>query len=224
MPHQQNDDTAANERDDAEMFDLAPVSLWLEDYSHLRAQFEEWRRAGVTDLRHHLSEDPRRLKACSDRIRVIKVNRKTLALFAADDLPHLVGNLARIFRDDMFRTFVDELVQLWNGQTEFAGHTVNYSLSGRRIDIQLKGVILPGHEAGWERVMVAIEDVTERESARRQLAVSEAYARGLFEDSPVSLWVEDFSTVKTLPRSSAIVASATSACSPTCIRNSSCAA
>src|SRR5882757_2501057 len=34
MPHQQNDDTNAgernaNERDDAEMFDLAPVSLWL---------------------------------------------------------------------------------------------------------------------------------------------------------------------------------------------------
>ena len=33
---------------------------------------------------------------------------------------------------------------------------------------------------------------------RRELAVSESFARGLFEYSPVSLWVEDFSEVKAL--------------------------
>jgi diguanylate cyclase (GGDEF)-like protein len=199
MP-QPDDDTAATagERDDAGMFDLAPVSLWLEDYSGIKSQLDEWRRAGVTDLRRHLSEDRGRVKICSDGMRVLKVNRKTLALFEADDLPHLVDNLARIFRDDMFRAFTDELVQLWNGRTEFFSHTVNYSLSGRRIDIQLKGSILPGHEVGWDRVMVAIEDVTERETARRRLAISDEYARGLFEHSPVSLWVEDFSAVKAL--------------------------
>ena len=43
-----------------------------------------------------------------------------------------------------------------------------------------------------------VEDVTERETARRQLAVSEEYARGLFQHSPVSLWVEDFATIKRL--------------------------
>ena len=47
-------------------------------------------------------------------------------------------------------------------------------------------------------MLVAIEDVTEREGARRRLAMSENYARGLFEHSPVSLWVEDFSGVKRL--------------------------
>jgi len=34
--------------DDAEMFDLAPVSLWLEDYSGLRRLFDIWRGEGVT--------------------------------------------------------------------------------------------------------------------------------------------------------------------------------
>jgi len=198
---QQADDgarLASDHRDDAEMFDLAPVSLWLEDYSLLKAQFEEWRRAGINSLRDYLREDPNRVKACSDRIRVIKVNRKTLALHEAEDLPHLVQNLGLIFRDDMLKTHVEELVQLWDGKTEFSSNTVNYTLSGRRLDIQLKGMILPGYEQGWERVLVAIEDVTERESARRQLVISEVYARGLFEHSPVSLWVEDFSRVKQL--------------------------
>ncbi len=98
----------------------------------------------------------------------------------------------------MFVNLVDELAQLWSGRLEFISHGVNYSLSGRRIDIQLKGAVLPGYEANWERVLIAVEDVTERESARRLLALSEDYARGLFQHSPVSLWVEDFSRVKFL--------------------------
>src|SRR5262245_54105610 len=189
---------AGEQSDDAQMFDLAPVSLWLEDFSAVKALFADWQRAGVVDLRQFFRDDPERVKACSARIRVIKVNRRTLALFGADDLAHLVQNLERVFRDDMFHTHIDELVQLWEGKTQFVSHTVNYSLSGRWIDIQLNGTILPGYEEDWSRVLVAIEDVTAREAARRALAVSEQYARGLFEHSPISLWVEDFSSIKRL--------------------------
>jgi len=183
---------------DGKMFDIAPVSLWEEDYSGLKALFEEWRQAGVTDLGAFLREDLSRVKTCSSRLRVLKVNRKTLSLLEADSLEELVANLDKVFRDDMLHAHVDELVQLWNGDTEFTSHTVNYTLRGKRLDIQLKGTIVPGYEAGWERVLVAIEDVTERETARRGLASSELYARGLFHHSPVSLWVEDFSSVKRL--------------------------
>ena len=42
----------------------------------------------------------------------------------------------------MHKTFVDELVQLWEGKRAFRSTTVNYSLTGSRIDIQLKGTIL----------------------------------------------------------------------------------
>jgi diguanylate cyclase (GGDEF)-like protein len=184
--------------DDAEMFELAPVSLWLEDYSGLKDLFAEWKQAGVASLRDYLLEDPAKVEICSGLIRVIKVNRKTLSLYEAHDLPHLVENLGRIFRADMLKAHIDELVQLWEGDTEFFSNTVNYTLSGKRLDIQLKGSILPGHEDGWDRVLIAIEDVTERETAQRHLATSETYARGLFEHSPVSLWVEDFSFVKQL--------------------------
>lgn len=184
--------------DDAGMFDLAPVSLWLEDFSAVGRLFEEWRAAGVTDLASHLRDDPARIKACSERIRVLKVNRRTLELFEATDLDHLVANLGNVFRDDMLERHVEELTALWNGRTEFFSHSVNYSLGGRRIDIQMTGRVLPGAEQSLDRVLLAIEDVSERENARRQHAISENYARGLFEHSPVSLWVEDFSAIKRL--------------------------
>ena len=188
----------AGAADDAEMFDLAPVSLWLEDYSGIRDLFEGWRRGGVVDLRAFLATDPALVSQCSARIAVLKVNRRTLDMFEARDRDHLVANLDRIFSGDMLGAFVDELVQLWEGRTTFSGLTVNYGLTGRRIDVKLSGVILPGHEARWDRVMVSLEDVTERETARRRLAESGDYARALFEHSPVSLWVEDFSAIKAL--------------------------
>jgi diguanylate cyclase (GGDEF)-like protein len=182
----------------ARIFELAPVSLWLEDYSGVKALFDGWRRAGVTSLRDHLTGHPDRVKDCASRIRVLQVNRKTLSLFGATDLGHLVGNLDRVFRDDMLLTHIDELAQLWDGQTEFSSNTVNYSLAGDRLDIQLKATILPGYEESWARVLLAIEDVTDREDARRLLVGSENFARGLFAHSPVSLWVQDFSGVKRL--------------------------
>ncbi|WP_158818404.1 sensor domain-containing diguanylate cyclase [Methylocapsa sp. S129] len=184
--------------DDSNMFEVAPVSLWLEDYSELKVLLDEWRQAGIADLRRYLVADRSRVEACVSHMRIVRVNRRTLSLFEVDDLPHLVANLDAIFRDEMFLNLVDELVQLWDGKAEFVSHGVNYSLSGRRIDIQLKGAVLPGYEASWERVLIAVEDVSEREGARRLLALSEDYSRGLFEHSPISLWVEDFSAVKLL--------------------------
>ena len=58
-----------------EMFELAPVSLWLEDFSGVRALFDAWRAEGVTDLRAHFAEGPSRVAQCAHSIRVI--NQKT---------------------------------------------------------------------------------------------------------------------------------------------------
>ena len=182
----------------ARMFDLAPVSLWLEDCSKVKACFDEFRARGVVDLRSYLREDLARVSASSNLINVVEVNRKTLSLFEAADFETLTANLPRIFRDDMFATHIDELGQLWDGHQEFFSTTVNYTLSGKRLDIELRGNILPGHEHDWSRVLVAVEDVTERETARRLQIASEDYVRGLFEHSPVSLWVEDFSSIRAL--------------------------
>ncbi|KQZ02104.1 histidine kinase [Pseudolabrys sp. Root1462] len=183
---------------DAGIFELAPVPLWLEDYSGVKALLEGWRRAGVVSLREHLAGHPDRVKECASRIRLLQVNRRTLDLFGARDLEHLTANLDQVFRGDMLTTHIEELVQLWEGQCSFASNAVNYTLGGERLDIQLKATILPGHEDTWSRVLISTEDVTDREDARRLLAGSENYARGLFAHSPVSLWVEDFSGVKRL--------------------------
>src|ERR1700712_4367786 len=181
-----------------EMFELAPVSLWLEDYSGLLALFNTWRAAAVTDLRAYLMVDRSRVEECTRQLKVIKVNRRTLELFAADSQEHLLANLDRVFRDAMLEHYIEELVAMWDGQQGFSSQTVNYSRKGEAVHILINGKRLPGHEADWSRVLVAIENISDRLTAEGKLERSERYARGLFEFSPVSLWVEDFSAIKRL--------------------------
>jgi diguanylate cyclase (GGDEF)-like protein len=180
------------------MFESAPISLWLEDYSALRRLFDDWRAQGVVDLAAHLAHTPALLQQCAACLKVIKVNRQTLKVFCAASQQELVARLPEIFRDDTLAQMLSELDCLWQGILEFSNRTVNYALDGRRIDVQIHVRVLQGHEATWDRVMVSLEDITDTAQAQRQLAVSEQYARDLFDYSPVSLWVEDFSGVKRL--------------------------
>ena len=184
--------------EEGNVFDLAPISMWIEDFSGIRALFDRWRAEGVTDLRAFLEADLGRVADSSRSIKVLSVNAKTLELFEATDMAHLVGNLDKVFQGEMLLTHINELEQLWNGGTSFASAAVNYTLGGRRLDIQLRGAVLPGHEDTLDRVLLTVEDVTAREEARRRELASRQHAEGIFEHSPVSLWVEDFSKIRQL--------------------------
>jgi diguanylate cyclase (GGDEF)-like protein len=187
-----------NTADFETLFDLAPISLWLEDYSGLLPVFASWRLAGVTDLASYLRDSPHLLAQCSACFKVLKVNQKTLEVFAASNQAELLQRMGEVFRDDMLQNMIHELHNLWTGNFSYTHQTVNYALDGRRLDVQIHVTVLPGYEATWERVMVSLEDITHRVQAQNSLAASERYARDLFEHSPVSLWVEDFSDVKEL--------------------------
>ena len=180
------------------MFESAPISLWLEDYSALKALFEQWRAQGVQDFTAHVTQHPELLAQCSVCYKVLKVNQKTLHVLGAASQDELIARMPEVFRDDMLQSLATELNHLWVGNLDFSNQTVNYALDGRRIDAQIHVRVLEGHEHSWDRVLVSLQDITPEVTAKAELKRSEAHARNLFDYSPVSLWVEDFSGVKVL--------------------------
>lgn len=180
------------------MFESAPISLWLEDYSQLKALFDSWRAQGVVDFKTHVKQHPEVLGQSAGLLNVLKVNRKTLEVFGAASQEELVGRLGEVFRDDTFGNLAVELEALWLGNLNFSNQSVNYALDGRRLDVQIHIRVLQGHEGRWDRVLVSLEDISARVAAQNALVLSELHARSLFDYSPVSLWVEDFSGVKIL--------------------------
>jgi diguanylate cyclase (GGDEF)-like protein len=152
------------------MFELAPVSLWLEDYSALRGFYAQLRAQGVTDLAAYFVQQPNALQECATRIRIVAVNQHTLRMYGARDLADLQVNLSHIFEQGTPKEFDTELITLWRGELAFASQSVNLSLDKRRMDVLVKGRVMPGHEANWGRVMIAVEDITERVQTAAHLA------------------------------------------------------
>jgi diguanylate cyclase (GGDEF)-like protein len=152
------------------MFELAPISLWLEDLTALREHFESLRARGLTDLLDHFKGDPADVLRCAGLIRVELVNQRTLDMLGMPNIGVLRANLHNVFRDDMHDQYARELNELWCGRLSFTNQTTNYALDGRRIDIQLHGRILPGYEKTWARALFALEDISARKKAERHLA------------------------------------------------------
>lgn len=194
----QSDDGQAANLSLPDLFEASPMAFWLEDYSALHTFFAQLRAAGIQDLRHWLLQDRSRLAECARLMRVLRVNRQTLALYEASSQDELLSHLDAVLRDDMLDGFATELEQLWRGSRGFQGLTVNYTLSGKRLDLSLKGVVLADADRPWDRVLVTMEDVTRLQNLRRRAQDSARDAREFFEQAPVSLWVEDFSAIKKL--------------------------
>lgn len=181
---------------DSLIFELSPIPMWLEDFSAVKQQFNLWKSQGISDLKAYLEEDPSRIIQCAHQIKILKVNQKTLSLFEADSLFHLSQNLDTIFQQEMFQAHADELIALWNGETEFFSTTVNYTISGKAIDIKLRAVVLPGSEETLEQVLLSTENISDYMNICRKEAANRKLAESRFTYSPTSLWVEDFSRVK----------------------------
>ena len=96
----------------------------------------------------------------------------------------------------MFHSHILELVSLWEGKTEFSSTTINYTISGKPLDIKLRGVILPGSEHTFKQILLTTEDITDYQNANRLEEKNRRLAEARFIYSPTSLWVEDFSRVK----------------------------
>ena len=171
------------------LFEYAPISLWEQDFSGIKRLFDNLRQMGAGALEPYLDEHPNFVDECMQQIKVLNVNQKTVSLFKAESKSALLSNLDRVFRDGMRHHFREELLALWNGDVNWSGEGVNYTLLGDPLDILLHWRILPEYEKNWDRVLVTIENITARKKAEKRF-------HDLFESSPISLWEEDYSAIK----------------------------
>jgi diguanylate cyclase (GGDEF)-like protein len=178
--------------DDAEAFMAAPVPLWVFDLSELRLLLALWREQGVTDPAALLRENPRTLGDCVAACRFVKANLRAAALFDLGSSP-----MAQAQAGASDWPFVQLVGQLWRGQTQLSGQATLPGARGGELLIRWEGKILPGHQASWSRVIYSATEISGQQEAPR-LVFDDIRARGLFEQSPVSLWVEDYSELKSI--------------------------
>jgi diguanylate cyclase (GGDEF)-like protein/PAS domain S-box-containing protein len=176
------------------LFMHAPISLWEEDYTELKAELDALRTQGVVDLKAHLASHPEAVSRFMSLIRVLDVNQKTLDLFGAKDKDVLLANLDKVFRGEMSTHFASELVDMWNGKTYYEREGINYSLTGETVNVHLHWTLMPGHEQDFGWVLVALQDITARKKAEEYLrylgthdVMTGLFNRAYFEEALVNL-------------------------------------
>ena len=152
-------------------FDVAPVSLWLEDYSALKQLFDQWRALGVVDLGALLKDQPEQIQRCWDAVKVLRVNPHTLTLFGASSMQELLANLNTILYTGSPLEATYQLLQLWNlqpGERDVQVQTINHTLDGRRVDARIHTTLLRGYEDTWSQAISTIEDMSAQHASEEQ--------------------------------------------------------
>ena len=184
------------ERFNSVIFELAPVPMWLEDFRPVLARLDQLRALGVTDLNQYLLKHPEEVLTCAHAVKILKVNQKTLELFAAKNLQHIQDNIAHIFREDIIPWHRAQLLAIWNRQLEFIGDTVNYTLEGQCLDLQVRGFVLPDHQDNFSCVFITTEDISAYKDMLRLEAKNRELAETLFQSSPAALLLYDLSAIR----------------------------
>ncbi len=183
----------------ADLFDELPTAVWEEDYSELKREFARLRADGLTDLHDYLHNRPERLAALWNKVRILRANRRACRMLGARSFEELVKHVDSPDLSKPAHFAATPLLALWS--LPEGGHDLDVistlnTLDGQTVHARFHARCVTGHENDWGRVLSVVEDITDLVEAREQLVRAQRYAFELFEQSPVALWVEDFSGIR----------------------------
>ncbi|MHC1784695.1 MAG: diguanylate cyclase [Anaerolineaceae bacterium] len=154
------------------LFESAPISLWEEDFSSVFAFFDKLHLSGIIDFRDYFESHPEAVANCAGMIKIIKVNEATLKLFQAKSNNDFIKGIDKIFCEESFPTFREELIALAEGKTRFISETLNQTLTGEKIHIAMSLTVAPSSDESAHRVFVSINDISKYKLAEKAIQQS----------------------------------------------------
>ncbi|MDA1071870.1 MAG: PAS domain-containing protein, partial [Proteobacteria bacterium] len=187
----------ASERRYRELFDQPPVGIRVDDWSHIRRRAERMFVAQGGRLADHLIANPAAMRELCAEMRIVEANEGCLRIYGADGLDSLRSQFLAELSDDMVDELARTLEQLVQGASSVSrGETAETLRYGGKIYTRGTVLIPDEYQRDWARVILTVEDVTEIRRTREAMEANERRYRELFDQSPVAIWVEDWSRVR----------------------------
>ncbi len=165
----QNAAMQLSQQQNKDLFESAPIALWEEDFSLVKADIDALRAEGITDLRKHFESHPEVVARCITTVRIVKVNQMTLDTYKADSEGQFRASLDSLFTPESLDAFRAGLVALANGNTVYECEAPNRMLDGQERQFVIRWSLPPHCETTWSRVLVSTIDITEQSQARDKL-------------------------------------------------------
>jgi diguanylate cyclase (GGDEF)-like protein len=167
------------------LFEHSPISLWEEDFSIIKKRIDKLKKKCKTELREFLHENPKEVSKLLSLLNVIHVNQTTLSLMDVDSFEELSTLQNPSFNLKPTDLFIEELVAVAEGKTNFEVEAANDLREGVVRYHNLHFMAVPGYERSLERVIIAITDVTDRKLTEEKLTYMSTHdsLTGLFSRS-----------------------------------------
>jgi len=173
------------------LFEMSPVSLWLEDCSAVKARLEELKMSGVEDIETYLEAHPEEVARCAGLVSVLDVNQTTLDLLEAPSKEELTKGLEGLLTPKAMEVFKEEIVSFFKRTTSFSTEIDHRTFTGKTKELAIQVTAQPGYEEDLGRVLVAMQDITERKRAEERLKASEESYRNIFRSINDCIYTHD---------------------------------
>jgi len=171
-----------------QLFEDAPISLGIEDHSVVKKHIDNLRDKGVKDFREYFLNHPEEVNHCATLVKMVDGNKATLKLYKAKSKEEFQEGLCKVFSEESYDMFREELIGIADGKTWFEGETINQTLAGDKIHIFLRWSVVAGYEQTLSRVLVSIIDITERKQAEEALKRKSEEQALLLDNIQTRIW------------------------------------
>lgn len=154
------------------LFENSVVPILEEDFSEVRRYFDKLKRKGVKDFRKYFRKHPERAAQCVQMVKIRDVNRTSLQFFGVDEKSDLIRELDVFFTDGSYKVFVEEIIALAEGKTEYECDIPVKMPSGEERFVHLRLHVLPEEMNTLSQVLVSWIDITDRINYEEELKKS----------------------------------------------------
>ncbi len=166
------------------LFENSPISLWEEDFSPVKAYFDDLRAAGHTNFHAYFENHPEAVAHCAALIKVLDVNQATLTLLGAEDKQVLLAGLPKILADSELKVLREEMIAMAEGGQEFeSDEELHRTSTGDQRLVTVRTSVAPGYDQSLGKVLVSLVDITEQKRTEQALRESEEKFRGFVASS-----------------------------------------
>ena len=151
------------------MFEAAPISIWEENWSAVKEMIDGLARRGIADWDKYFRDSPDDVVRAVGLVDTVAVNRATRDIYRAPDLDAIISfTRGKTMSAERLEIMRRQLVAFAGGRTSIAFDANEHRLDGAEIITRIRAVVPAEHRATWSLVLTTIEDITERERAKRR--------------------------------------------------------
>ena len=143
------------------VLDLLPVSIWIEDWSPVKAMSDELGRDGPVDWRRYFEQRRDMTIEAANLIDVIDVNQATLTLYGANSKEEVIDStLGENMVGGELLAFREQLIAFAGGDMRFAIDAEEETMDDAAIQTRINAGIVPDCRDDWSIVYCIIEEIT----------------------------------------------------------------